>query len=129
MPFARRKHTAAVNALINAWLNTHGLFWQAVDVSPYCDCHAENDAPVVPDIGMLASFDPVALDQACADLVNAATPVADSVLGEHIAKDPAEAAKHDHFHNITPESEWKTCLAHAEKIGMGTRSYELIKIK
>ena len=39
-----------------------------VDVSPYCDCHAENDAPVVPDIGMLASFDPVALDQACADL-------------------------------------------------------------
>ena len=100
-----------------------------VDVSPYCDCHAENDAPVVPDIGMLASFDPVALDQACADLVNAATPVVDSVLGEHIAKDPEEAAKHDHFHNITPESEWKACLEHAEKIGMGTRSYELIKIK
>ena len=100
-----------------------------VDVSPYCDCHAENDAPVVSDIGMLASFDPVALDQACADLVNAATPVADSVLGEHIAKDLEEAAKHDHFHNITPESEWKACLEHAEKIGMGTRSYELIKIK
>ena len=78
---------------------------------------------------MLASFDPVALDQACADLVNAAPAVADSVLGEHIAKDEAEAAKHDHFHNITPESEWKTCLEHAEKIGMGTRSYELIKIK
>lgn len=56
-----------------------------VDVSPYCDCHAENDAPVVPDIGMLASFDPVALDQACADLVNAAPVMQNSILAEHIA--------------------------------------------
>ena len=32
-----------------------------VDVSPFCDCHAENDAPIVPNIGMLASFDPVAI--------------------------------------------------------------------
>lgn len=100
-----------------------------VDVSPYCDCHAENDAPVVPDIGMLASFDPVALDQACADLVNAAPVMQNSILAEHIAADPEEAAKHDHFHNITPESEWKVCLEHAEKIGMGTRSYELITVK
>ena len=37
-----------------------------VDVSPYCDCHAENDLPIVPDVGMFASFDPVALDVACA---------------------------------------------------------------
>lgn len=86
-----------------------------VDVSPYCDCHAENDAPVVPDIGMLASFDPVALDQACADLVNAAPVMQNSILAEHIAADPEEAARHDHFHNITPESEWKACLEHAEK--------------
>lgn len=100
-----------------------------VDVSPYCDCHGENDAPIVPDIGMLASFDPVALDQACADLVNAAPPVTNSVLGEHLAKDAAGCAGHDHFHNTTPESEWQTCLAHAEKIGLGTRAYELIKMK
>ena len=38
------------------------------DVSPFCDCHAENDIPIIPDVGMLASFDPVALDQACVDL-------------------------------------------------------------
>ena len=38
-----------------------------VDVSPFCDCHAENDLPILPDVGMFASFDPVALDQACAD--------------------------------------------------------------
>ena len=41
-----------------------------MDVSPYCDCHGENDAPIVPDVGMFASFDPVALDRACADAVN-----------------------------------------------------------
>ena len=43
-----------------------------MDVSPFCNCHSENDVAIVPDIGMLASFVPVALDQACADLVNAA---------------------------------------------------------
>ena len=36
---------------------------------------------------------------------------------------------HDHFVNTTPESEWETCLAHAEKIGIGTREYELIEVK
>ena len=36
------------------------------DISPNCDCHGENDAPILPDIGMFASFDPIALDQACA---------------------------------------------------------------
>ena len=35
---------------------------------------------------------------------------------------------HDHFVNSTPESEWRSCLSHAEKIGLGTRAYELIKI-
>ena len=30
------------------------------DISPNCDCHGENDAPILPDIGMFASFDPVA---------------------------------------------------------------------
>lgn len=100
-----------------------------VDVSPYCDCHAENDAPVVPDIGMLASFDPVALDQACADLVNAAPVLENSVLAEHLRDKADECQGHDHFHNITPESEWQTCLQHAEKLGLGTRDYELIKIK
>ena len=39
-----------------------------VDVSPNCDCHGENDIPIVPNVGMFASFDPVALDVACAVL-------------------------------------------------------------
>ena len=40
------------------------------DVSPNCDCHAENDIPIIPNVGMFASFDPVALDVACADACN-----------------------------------------------------------
>lgn len=99
------------------------------DVSPNCDCHPENDIPIIPNIGMLASFDPVALDQACADLVNAAPVMANSLLDDHLKADPEGCQGHDHFHNLTPESEWKTCLAHAEKLGMGTRAYELVTVK
>ena len=98
-----------------------------VDVSPNCDCHCENDAPILPNIGMFASFDPLALDQACADACLAATPIRNSQLGDNMA-DPNFVDHHDHFTNSTPESEWKTCLEHAEKIGLGTREYELIKM-
>lgn len=96
-------------------------------MSPNCDCHAENDVPIVPDIGMLCSTDMVALDQACADLVNAAEPLPNGQLARNIAKDPEGAKGQDYFHLTTPESDWKTCLAHAEKIGLGTREYDLIR--
>ena len=99
-----------------------------IDVSPNCDCHCENDAPILPNIGMFASFDPLALDQACADACIAATPLPNSQLADNISK-PGFIDHHDHFTNSTPESEWRTCLAHSEKIGLGTREYELITIK
>lgn len=99
-----------------------------VDVSPYCDCHAENDAPILPNIGMFASFDPVALDQACADACLKAEPIRNSLLGDHMAAD-GFVDHHDHFKNTTPESEWETQLIHGEKIGLGSRAYELITIK
>lgn len=99
-----------------------------VDVSPYCDCHSENDAPILPNIGMFASFDPVALDQACADACLKATPISNSVLGDNMKKADFED-HHDHFKNTTPESEWKYQLSHGEKIGLGTRDYELVVIK
>lgn len=96
-----------------------------VDVSPNCDCHGENDAPILPNLGMFASFDPLALDQACADACLAAAPMPGSQLSDHLA-DPHFHDHHDHFKNSTPESEWKSCLEHAEKIGLGSRDYELI---
>lgn len=97
-----------------------------MDISPYCDCHGENDVPILPNVGMFASFDPVALDQACVDACNAQKPMPGSILDEHLQDGKHHG--HDHFHNTTPESEWESCLEHAEKIGIGTRTYNLIKI-
>ena len=92
------------------------------DVSPYCDCHAENDLPIVPDVGMFASFDPVALDLACADAVNAQTPMPGSKL--------ARANRPD-LDNLTadfPHTSWRAQIAHAKKIGLGEDTYELITL-
>ena len=93
-----------------------------IDVSPFCDCHAENDAAIVPDVGFFASFDPVALDVACADAVNAQPAISNSLLGEAEQDD-------DHFHAVSPTTNWKSCVEHAEKIGIGTMEYELIEVK
>ena len=98
-----------------------------MDISPNCDCHGENDVPILPDIGMFASFDPLALDQACVDACLAAEPMPGSQLARHLAE-PGFVDHHDHFTNSTPESEWRSCLEHAEKIGLGTRSYQLITV-
>ena len=98
-----------------------------VDVSPNCDCHGENDVPILPNLGMFVSTDPLALDQACVDACLAAEPMPDSQLARHLA-DPKFHDHHDHFTNSTPESEWRSCLEHAEKIGLGSREYELIEL-
>lgn len=97
-----------------------------VDVSPNCDCHGENDIPILPNIGMFCSFDPVALDQACADACLKAEPIPGSQLARHLS-DPNFVKKEDHFRNSTPESEWRSQLEHGEKIGLGSRDYELIE--
>jgi uncharacterized Fe-S center protein len=98
-------------------------------VSPYCDCHGENDAAVIPDIGIFAGFDPVALDKACIDAVNAAPGVSVSIWGdrEHTHKD--ESGHGDHFIDIHPSTDWRSQISHAEKIGLGTGMYELIIVK
>lgn len=93
-----------------------------VDVSPNCDCHAENDIPIVPDVGMFASFDPVALDVACADAVNRQPVMANSQL------DRMPHVHHDHFMDSAPATNWKSCVEHAQKLGIGSREYELIEI-
>ena len=93
-----------------------------MDVSPNCDCHSENDMPIVPDVGMFCSFDPVALDVACADAVNRQPVIAGSMLSEL----PHE--HDDHFHNAHPETNWLSCIEHAVKLGMGEKEYELIEI-
>lgn len=111
-----------------------------VDVSPNCDCHSENDIPIVPDIGMFASFDPVALDMACAEAVNKQTPVAGSILAEskhhHSAHGKCqcgcehdEAHTDDHFKMTHPDTDWVVCMEHCMKMGIGNMNYELITVK
>jgi len=80
-----------------------------IDVSPNCDCYAHNDPPIVPDIGVMASTDPVAIDQASVDLVN-------------------KAAGRDIFRKLYPKVDWNVQLEYAEKVGLGSRKYTLLTI-
>lgn len=95
-----------------------------MDVSPDCDCFGFNDRPIVPDIGMAASFDPVALDKACVDLVNA-TPM---LPGGSLDDERWQEGK-DKFLYMHPESRWQAALEHGEAIGIGTQEYELIEFE
>ena len=92
------------------------------DVSPCCDCHAENDLPIVPDVGMFASFDPVALDLACAEAVIAQPVNAGSAL------DKANRPDLDNLTGIYTHTAWRSQIDHAKKIGLGEDTYELITI-
>jgi uncharacterized protein len=92
-------------------------------ISPACDCYPYADAPIVPDIGILAATDPVAIDQASADLLNAQAGLPSSCL------DPAsQAANADKIRAVYPHINWEHQLEYAEQVGLGSRSYELITL-
>lgn len=97
-----------------------------MNVSPECDCWNHNDAAIVPDIGMAASFDPVALDRACADLVIKSP----ALPGSRLAESHREGihAHDDKFQMIHPDTNWRSGLEYAEEIGIGTQQYELIEL-
>ncbi|MGD9310389.1 MAG: DUF362 domain-containing protein [Desulfosarcina sp.] len=92
------------------------------DVSPACDCHPTNDAPIVKNIGVVASIDPVAIDQASVDLVNAEPALAGSGLKTNT--DPGQ----DKFKGIYPKVDWPIQLDYAQQLGLGNRAYELIRL-
>lgn len=92
-----------------------------VDVTPHCDCPGWSDLPVVPDIGILASLDPVAIDQAAADLVNNARGLEGTGLKHHHA--PGE----DKI-GAMADVDWTAQLRYAEELGLGSRKYELIEL-
>lgn len=93
-----------------------------LDVTPHCDCHTWSDSSIVPDVGILASYDPVALDQASIDLINEQPGIANSKLEKNLL--PGE----DKFRGVLPDCDYTIQLRHAEKIGLGQRKYELIKV-
>jgi uncharacterized Fe-S center protein len=94
----------------------------AMDISPNCDCWGHNDAAIVPNIGVLASADPVALDRACYDLANAAPALPGGAA--YAGRTGAE----DLFQAVHPGMDAKLGLAYAESIGLGTQDYELVKL-
>lgn len=91
-------------------------------ISPACDCHGHSDAPIVQDLGFMASIDPVAIDQASVDLINAQPGLDHSCLTG--GKMPGE----DKLRSIYPQIDWTVQLEHAERIGLGSRNYDLVKI-
>ena len=91
-------------------------------VSPACDCYGHNDAPIVRDIGILASTDPVAIDAASSDLINNEPPLPGTALPS------ATRAGEDKWAALFPEIDWTIQVAHGEKIGLGKRKYTLVKI-
>jgi len=96
-----------------------------MDVSPNCDCWGSNDAAIVPNIGIAASFDPVALDKASADMVNASAANLNTVLN---VKHYGDLQHTDKFKIIHPLTNWEDGLKHAEAIGLGSMNYELVTL-
>ena len=95
------------------------------DVSPYCDCHGENDVPVVPNVGILASTDPVALDRACIDLVQKQPMIPGSMLYRNCdGRKPA-----DIFKCVQPSTHWQSTFEHAERMGFGSSDYEIVEVR
>ena len=90
------------------------------DISPACDCYGHSDRPIVRDIGILASTDPVAIDQAAVDLVNNEPGNQDSALTKNFK------SGEDKFRGVYPKIDWEIQLQYAEEIGLGTRKYELV---
>ena len=111
-------------AVVNGRPHFHINF--VIDISPNCDCHSENDMPITPDVGIFASFDPVALDKACADAVNKQIVLQGSYLDEQKHKHNHDY--NDHFRNTHPETDWEVCIDHAVKLGLGNKEYKLIEM-
>ncbi|MFL0247540.1 DUF362 domain-containing protein [Candidatus Clostridium stratigraminis] len=123
---ANEKIAEYTYAVVNDKPNFHINF--IMNVSPNCDCWDSNDVPIVPDLGIMASYDLVALDKASIDMVNNAPVAKGSMLEERVFEN------HDHetgdkIHHIHPNTDWRVGLNYAEKIGLGHQDYELIVVK
>jgi len=95
------------------------------DVSPFCDCHGENDLPIIPNVGMLASFDPVALDKACVDMSQRQPMISGSRL--HI--NSGGIKPDDIFQCTHPGTRWQSMFEHAERMGFGSTEYEIVEVR
>ena len=107
---------AAAQAVVNYFLKREGIIYISVmnNMSIDCDCVDHPEPVKLEDYGILASTDPVALDQACIDIINQQKVTA--------TNDPTDLlSRIDQQHGVHT-------IEHAEKIGLGSRKYELISI-
>jgi hypothetical protein len=92
------------------------------DVSPLCDCVPFSDRAIVPNLGILASADPIAIDQAAVDLINAAP-------GNPLSKlEGAMQPGEDKFRALFPQIDWEHQLAYGEELDLGKRTYTLERL-
>ena len=97
---------------VSDYMNGHILYIAVMNnLSVDCDCDANPEDPCMKDIGILASLDPVAVDQACIDKIWKST-------------DPGR----DHFIERVERQNGRHILPYAESIGLGNREYELVEI-
>lgn len=82
------------------------------NLSVDCDCDSSPEDPCMKDIGIFASTDPVALDQACIDQIW-----------------QSEDEGHDHFIERVERQQGREILPYAESLGIGTRDYELVALE
>jgi len=90
-----------------------------IHITPQCDCFDHTDTPICPDLGILVSTDAVAIDQASVDLVNQSQGIPNTAIKGKFGSGV------DKFKAIYPDIDWEVQLAYAEKIGLGSRQYEL----
>jgi len=93
-----------------------------LQISPACDCYPNSDAPIVRDIGIVASTDPVAIDAASCDLVNNEESIPNTAIKKILKQGE------DKWHALYPAIDWRYQLEHAEKMGLGSREYTLVRI-
>jgi hypothetical protein len=91
-------------------------------ITPDCDCVGWSDAAIVPDIGILASRDPVAIDAAGFDLVNGQPGLSQSFLMTNLGEGE------DKFKGMRRVTDGYRQIRYAEGIGLGSGSYRLIEI-
>jgi uncharacterized Fe-S center protein len=93
-----------------------------LSITPDCDCVPWSDAAIVPDIGILASTDPVAIDHASLDLINSQTGFDRTALMRNHA--PGE----DKFKGTWDYTDGYHQIAYGAEIGLGERSYRLVEV-
>ena len=120
-PFNERMAEYAFGA-VHGKKNKVGYISFLMNITPDCDCVPWSDAPLVPDIGIVASTDPVALDKACYDLVNQQQGFAHSHLKDNFK--PGE----DKFKGAWAYTMGEVQLHYAASIGLGCLDYELVTL-